>query len=842
LLAGGCQLPDASSRLVMSVFSLAQGVIVNLFLLLGFVALVSMARDWPAARRRNIPAWANGLLFGAMAVVAMLVPSVTDPGVIFDCRSGVLGAAALLGGPICALLSVPLPCLYRLHVGGAGVVPGLFEIILPAALGSVCHRLFLRGRAPSVRRTVTCSVIVGVSANVLVAGFLLGFMPDLLLGAGSNALVILNGPVSMALFGTLLVIAEQHAESAELHAQVLETAMEGFLMVDTQGRIVEVNEAYCRMSGFGETELLAKRIADLDASMSEHEMAVLMQNVAAKRWGHFETAHRRKDGSLFYVDVSARLLPGNPARLVSFHRDVTERKKAEQALLESERKYKLLIEATNTGFVILDEQGRVLDANPEYVRMTGRAGLDEIRGRPVTEWTATYDLERNAVEIRRCLQTGSVRNLELDYTDGHGRTVPIEIHASLIPGAQPTRILTVCRDITERRSSAEESERLRARLTEAQKMESVGRLAGGIAHDFNNMLGVILGWAHAGARDLPPGSGLHEAFEQIQQAAQRSANLTRQLLAFARRQAVEPKVLDLNGAIERALSMLRRLIGEDIELIWKPGNDLDPVRIDPMQLDQILTNLCANAREAIGHTVGKVTVETGMVDFCRTHACEHVGATPGRHVVLTVTDTGCGMDEKTVANVFEPFFTTKDVGKGTGLGLSIVYGIVKQNDGSIDVTSRPGRGAVFRIYLPGHAGKPETVTDRLGEEAPACGSETVLLAEDEPSLLKTVRMMLAQLGYTVLPAATPGEALRLAQEHPGQIHLLVTDLVMPEMNGCDLADRVLALRPGVKRLFVSGYAAGVVGDDRVLGDAVCFLQKPFLVKELADKVRSALSQ
>lgn len=828
----------------MSFTLLAQGVLINVFLLLGFVALFSMLRDWPATRLKSIPVWANGLLFGIMAMVAMMVPSTATPGVIFDCRTGVIGAAALLGGPLCALASVPLPVLFRLHIGGAGVVPGLMEILLPALLGSACH-LWCRRRSPipALRGIVIQSLMVGACANGLIVISILAFLPrqELIPGVGGSLLVaLLNGPVSMALFSALLVLTRQRLETAELHSHILQTAMEGFLLLDRRGRLLEVNEVYCRMSGYCEAELLNKRISDLETSMDEQQIAGRLREIEAAGSGRFESSHRRKDGSVFDVEVSARYFPREDGRFVSFMRDITERKKAEKALKESERKYKLLIETTHTGFVILDAAGRVLDANQEYVRMTGRGGLEEIRGRSVTDWTAPADLERNAAEVRKCLETGSVRNLEIDYLDAKGRIVPIEVHAAVISGGESPLIMTVCRDISERRLAAEEKKGLYSQLIQAQKMESVGRLAGGVAHDFNNMLGAIIGLADMAERGLPPGSALHDVFGQIIDAAQRSANLTHQLLAFASRQMAAPKAIDLNEAVESMLKMLRRLIGEDIQLVWKPAPGLEPVFIDPVQVDQILANLCINSRDAIGPGVGTVTIETGMVTLDAAYCGSHVGAAPGRHVVLAVRDDGCGMDGRTLEKIFEPFFTTKGVGKGTGLGLATVYGIVKQNKGAVEVQSEPGKGAIFRIYLPRHeagiTAKPEPIR---AEEAPR-GDETVLLVEDEAVLGETTRKMLVSLGYTVLFAAAPGEALRLAREYPGPVQLLVTDVIMPEMNGRDLAGRVLALRPGLKCLFMSGHTADIIAHHGVLDEGVNYLQKPFLVHEFAVKVRGVL--
>lgn len=402
-----------------------------------------------------------------------------------------------------------------------------------------------------------------------------------------------------------------------------------------------------------------------------------------------------------------------------------------------------------------------------------------------------------------------------------------------------TRIVGTHTDITERKRAEEEGTRLREQLVQSQKMESVGRLAGGVAHDFNNMLGVILGYTDMALKQLSPHEGLYGDLQEVRKAAQRSADLTRQLLAFARKQTVAPQIVNLNTIVEGMLKMLRRLIGEDIELVWLPAKTLPLVKMDPSQVDQVLANLCVNARDAIGDT-GRVTIETTPATLGPEYCADHLGAVPGEYVMLTVSDTGCGMDHKTIENLFEPFFTTKEVGKGTGLGLATVYGIVKQNNGYIDVYSELGHGTTFKIYLPRHAEKSGSNELTRDSEHVVTGNEVILVVEDEPTILRLASRMLGNLGYVVLSASTPGEAIRLAEDHAGDIHLLMTDVVMPEMNGRDLAKRLLSLYPRMKRLFMSGYTADVIAHHGVLEEGVHFIPKPFTIEDLSDRVRSAL--
>jgi PAS domain S-box-containing protein len=379
-----------------------------------------------------------------------------------------------------------------------------------------------------------------------------------------------------------------------------------------------------------------------------------------------------------------------------------------------------------------------------------------------------------------------------------------------------------------------------AQLVQGQKMESVGRLAGGVAHDFNNLLMGILGYTEMCRDQIPPDHSIREWLDQITHIAQRSAEITRQLLAFARKQDIAPKVLDLNDAVVGMLELLRRLIGEDIHLVWTPGANLHSIKIDPAQVDQILANLCINARDAIDG-VGKITLETRNVtvdsDFCT----EHVDALPGNYVMLTISDDGRGMDAETLAKIFEPFFTTKDRSKGTGLGLSTVYGIAKQNTGFICVTSEVGKGTTFNLYLPEVAARAEKTTNRSAGEVPRGQNKTVLLTEDNQPLCRIIQWFLKDLGYNVLAAETPTEALKLAKQTPDEIHLLLTDVVMPVMDGHQLAQQIEEIKPGVRILYMSGYTADVIAEHGVLDQNVAFIAKPFTRNDLASKLHSILT-
>jgi len=428
--------------------------------------------------------------------------------------------------------------------------------------------------------------------------------------------------------------------------------------------------------------------------------------------------------------------------------------------------------------------------------------------------------------------------MEVSLQCKDGLTKTVLASAASLSCTSSREYVAVLYDITERKRAEEDQAKLEGQLQQSQKMESVGRLAGGVAHDFNNMLGVILGHVELAMAAVDSAHPIFADLCEIQKAGRRSAELTNQLLAFARKQTVAPKVLDLNQTVASMLKMLQRLIGEDIDLAWLPNTSLWSVKADPSQIDQILANLCVNARDAIADT-GKVTIETGNKVFDEDYCARHAGYVPGDYVRLAVSDDGCGMDKETQLHLFEPFFTTKPVGQGTGLGLATVYGIVKQNNGFLNLYSEPGHGTTFRIYLPRHVDAAVAVEE--GQEKPATrGSETILVVEDEPAILSLTKTMLERLGYQVLAASTPVEAIRMAAEYSGQIHLLMTDVVMPEMNGRDLASKLSSTFPHLKKLYMSGYTANVIAHHGVLDEGVLFIQKPFSKNDLARWIRAAL--
>lgn len=401
--------------------------------------------------------------------------------------------------------------------------------------------------------------------------------------------------------------------------------------------------------------------------------------------------------------------------------------------------------------------------------------------------------------------------------------------------------LQVATDITQLKALQEKHIKAEGQLRQAQKMESVGRLAGGVAHDYNNISSIIIGYSELALEKVAQSDPLYDDLTEILSAAKRSTEITKQLLAFARQKTTAPKVIDLNDNIEGMLKMLRRLIGEDIDLAWRPGAEVWPVKIDPSQIDQIMANLCVNARDAITD-VGNVTIETKNIEFDEEYCADHAGFVPGEYVLLAVSDDGIGMAPKTLDKVFEPFFTTKGVGKGTGLGLATVYGIVKQNNGFINVYSELEKGTTIRIYLPRHSAQMPDAHRESPIEMPLSRGETLLIVEDDASILKLGIKILENLGYSVLSANAPGIAAGLAKEHADKIDLLITDVVMPEMNGRELSEQLKALYPDLKTLFMSGYTANVIAHRGVLDDGIDFIPKPFSKNDLAFKVREVLDR
>lgn len=526
--------------------------------------------------------------------------------------------------------------------------------------------------------------------------------------------------------------------------------------------------------------------------------------------------------------------------LVGIHTDITDRKQAELALQKSEERLRAMVDSAPFGAhqyeLRADDQLIFCGYNKSAETILG-CSLDTLLGKQIEEAFPGLKGTRIPEEYKRVARTGEPFNMsQVDYESEEIRGA-YEIYAF---HTGINRMAVFFLDVTQRKRAEEEKEKLKLQLAQSQKLESIGQLAGGLAHDFNNILQTIIGNVDLAMSTLEPLHPVQIELKQIQQAAERSSDLTRQLLAFARKQTINPRILDLNATITNMLALLRRLIGEDIELLWKPFVGLWSVKMDSSQLDQILTNLCVNARHAIEGN-GHIVMETRNVRLGTSESGSLLGSAPGDYVLLTVADNGCGMDEQTRARIFEPFFTTKSVGRGTGLGLSTVYGIVSQNNGYIDVSSEPQKGTTFRLFFPKDAGVPDLIeTRRVPAVHSPHGQETILLVEDDPTILRVYKLMLEKSGYHVLASTAPEEAIQLADQYAESIDLLMTDIIMPGMNGRDLANKLLSKYPHLKRLFMSGHSAESITNSEDLEAGAQFIQKPFNKKEMATKVRAAL--
>ncbi len=513
-------------------------------------------------------------------------------------------------------------------------------------------------------------------------------------------------------------------------------------------------------------------------------------------------------------------------------RQAAERKRADERLRESEARFRSLFEAIPDAVLVHDDEGQILHANDVGAQRLEWAA-EELRGRNLREIVTPENAPLIGSHVREVSTRGSC-GFETTYVSRTGRHIEAEVNERSIRFEGRDAILSVARDITERKALEEQ-------LRQSQKMEAIGRLAGGVTHAFNNWLMVINGYARSVLDALDASSPMRREIEEIVKAGSRAEDFTRQLLAFGRRQALQTRVLDLNEVVGRLGEMLGRIIGEDIDLVTTLPGDVGSVEADPGQIEQALMNLAVNARDAMPNG-GKLTIETANLMLDQHYADGHPAVRPGPHVMLAITDSGIGMDEETQEHIFEPFFTTKDEGSGTGLGLSSVYGIVKQHGGDISVHSEPGEGTTFRIYLPRVDEEPEEPPGDTGEEPATGGSETVLIVEDEESVLRTVQHMVEDLGYQVLTAASPAKAEQLFAEHGTEVGLLLTDVLMPGRNGPDLYKLLAAKDPSLKVLYMSAYFNTAAVSHGLLEPGANFLQKPFTADALARKVREVLDQ
>ncbi len=615
---------------------------------------------------------------------------------------------------------------------------------------------------------------------------------------------------------------------------VIETIPDLVWLKDSDGVYLSCNKRFERFFGAKEKEIVGKtdydfvekKLADFFRENDKIAMEAGKPSVNEEKIVYADDGHSEL---LETIKMPMHDPKGNIIGILGIARDITQRKKTEETIRLNEERLNSILQTNPNPVVVYDTEGFPQFINPSFTEVFGWT-LSEIQGRNIP---FVPDDEKNITfsKIKEIYSNGKPLQFLTKRLTKSNEVLDININAAIYKDIQGEKIGLVVNltDITEQI-------KIQDQLRHAQKMESVGRLAGGVAHDFNNMLSVILGNAEILAEDLKLSETSILNLQEIQKAAERSTNLTRQLLAFARKQTISPKIVDLNETIHGVLKMLQRLIGEDIELSWQPKIGLWPVKVDPSQIDQILANLCVNARDSI-EGIGKIVIETDNVQFNDKYCQNHPGFIPGNYTQIVVSDTGHGMEKEVLDNLFEPFFTTKGIGEGTGLGLATVYGIVKQNKGFINVYSELRLGTTFKIYLPRFAEKKEIGVQKIVQGKPQKGNETILLVEDEEAILKMAQMMLERLGYTVLATNNPDEAIRLSHASRKEIHMLITDVVMPSMNGRELAEKILKTFPKMKCLYMSGYTADVIAHKGILDEGVNFINKPFSKLDLSAKLR-----
>jgi len=646
--------------------------------------------------------------------------------------------------------------------------------------------------------------------------------------------------------------------------------------------IVDFSPGAEQIFGYSREEALGKRVELLHTEEDVKQLPRALRNMTSgSAWSPGETVLVRKNGEHFPALFKAHPIyddSGEISGTIGVSIDITERKQTEQlirarlSLMEFAQNHSLeeLMQQA------LDEAEALSGSSVSYYHILEKdqqtVSLQAWSSRTREEFCRAegeglhYPIDQagvwaECVQERRPVIHNDISSLSdrKEFPEGHTQVmrelvVPVlrggDVAAVLGVGSKNSEYTDADKEVVsnladmswgiiEHMRAEQEVEEMQAQLVQMQKMETVGRLAGGIAHDFNNMLGVIIGHVEMGLEQADQGRTVKDNLLEIRKAAERSAELTGQLLAFARKQTVSPQVLDINETVEDLLKMIQRLIGEDVDLIWRPGRDTWTIHIDPSQVHQILVNLCVNAREAV-RGGGTITIETRNANLDAAYCAHHEQLIPGDYVLLSVSDDGCGINANIMPHLFEPYFTTREKGKGSGMGLATVHGIVKQNRGCINVYSEQGLGTTMNIYFPRYSGKMAQRTDEVPTKEAERGSGTVLLVDDESAILNVTMKLLERLGYTVLAAETPTEAVSIAEQSTGPIHVLITDVVMPEMNGRDLAEKVASRHPGIKLLFMSGYTDNVIAHQGILEHGLNFIQKPFTIRALSEKMREVL--
>jgi len=630
-------------------------------------------------------------------------------------------------------------------------------------------------------------------------------------------------------------IRRKLVQREELFRLISENAADLIAVVDLHGNRIYNSLSYERVLGYSAEEL--RKSSSFEQIHPEDRERVKEAAAEARRTGvgrPMEYRFRHKDGTWRVLESTASVIrnsEGDPDKLVIVNRDVTERKRAAEALQRSETGFRSVVEDAPYGIFKANMTGKLLMVNPALEKMLGYKSQDELLEIDLASGIYRHPAEHQKIN-ELFLRDQHFKDVEVEWKRKDGAFITVRCSGWPIKDESGTDMEVFAEDVTERRM-------LERQLRMAQKMEAVGRLSGGIAHDFNNLLGVIIGYIQVMKRNLIPGQPSYEYAEEIEKAGRRAAALTRQLLAFSRQQVLEPVILNLNTLVSEMEKMLPRLIGEDIQLNLTLDPVIGQVKADPGQIEQVVMNLAVNARDAMPDG-GKLTIQTANAELDAVFTRKHPGSIAGQYVMLAVTDTGTGMDPETQAQIFEPFFTTKGRDKGTGLGLATVYGVVKQSNGYIAVESEKDKGALFKIYLPRIEQPVPTRGESIQAPLTIRGSETILLVEDAEPLRLLAQLFLKENGYHVLAAADGAEAEQVAAQTPNPIHLLLTDVVMPGINGRVLAERLASLHPAMKVLYMSGYTDNFIAGHGVLEEGIHLLHKPFTEEVLMRKIRELL--
>ncbi len=624
-------------------------------------------------------------------------------------------------------------------------------------------------------------------------------------------------------------------ESEREFRQLFDEAPTGYHEIDIEGRITRINRAELEMLGYSAEEMLGRHVWEFVRNQEATRKAVGARIAGSVPLTPFEQTVVKKDGTRMLGLFQEWHLRDTDGRIIGIRttvQDITERKRAEEALRESKDTLQALIDASPAAIIAVDHDGRVKTWNAAAEQIFGWSEK-EVLGQPFL-WAPEEHYPEHQYLRERVSRGEIFTGVEVRRQKKDGTLMNVSISGAPLHDAQGnvTGIMAIITDITDRKN-------LEYQFRQAQKMEAIGRLAGGIAHDFNNILTAIFAFGglllNRTGQDDPRRAGL----EQIKKAAEQAALLTQQLLAFSRQQVLEPKVLDLNALVGEMEKMLRRIIGDDIELMTVLNPKLGHIEADRSQVEQVVVNLVVNARDAMPQG-GNITIETDNAELDESYARQYAYVTPGPYVMLAVSDTGIGMDEETQSHIFEPFFTTKEPGKGTGLGLSTVYGIVKQSGGYIWVRSEPGDGTSFKVYFPLTKEAPQPADQPATSQRNFKGSEVILLVEDNEMVRDPTREILEESGYTVLPGENAQQALRICSTYKGRISLVITDVIMPGMSGRDLVKKLASLKPEMKVLYMSGYTEETISHHGVLDSGIAFLRKPFLPDTLLLKVREVL--